>query len=78
MSPPDDAHEQVPDPGIRTIVLVRWGLLVWVLALIVILAIPALRTGERSWWVWVPVAGLILGGLGHIYLSRGRGNAADA
>lgn len=50
----------------------------WALVLLVVLAVPALRTGERDWWVWVPVAGLALGAVGHVYLARGRGNAADA
>nr|WP_269812953.1 hypothetical protein [Ornithinimicrobium sediminis] len=42
------------------------------------MVVPELRTGERSWWVWVPVAGLAVGSLGYTYLRRGRGNAAEA
>lgn len=67
-----------PEVRLRTITLVRWGLVLWAAALVVVLAVPALRTGERDWWVWVPVAGLVLGALGYVYLRRGRGNAAAA
>ncbi|TQM95623.1 hypothetical protein FB476_0468 [Ornithinimicrobium humiphilum] len=68
----------VPDPGLRTIGLVRWGVVAWLVVLAVVLAVPSLRTGDRAWWVWVPVAGALLGALGHGYLARGRGNARDA
>lgn len=67
-----------PEVPLRTIQVVRWGMLAWALALAVLLAVPPLRTGDRSWWVWVPVAGIALGLVGHTYLARGRGNAADA
>ena len=67
-----------PEVPLRTITLVRWGIVVWALALVVVLAVPSLRTGERDWWVWVPVAGMVLGVLGHVYLRRGRGNAQFA
>lgn len=74
----DGATVPVPDVAVRTIVLVRWGILLWAVALVVLLLVPDLRTGEREWWVWVPVAGLVGGLLGHVYLARGRGNAAMA
>jgi len=67
-----------PTIPLRTISVVRWGMVAWLVALVVLLAVPALREGDRSWWVWVPVSGLVLGAIGHTYLSRGRGNAADA
>lgn len=67
-----------PEAPLRTLTVVRWGMAAWALVLLVVLAVPALRTGERDWWVWVPVAGLALGAVGHVYLARGRGNAADA
>ncbi len=50
----------------------------WAAALVVILAVPALRTGERSWWPWTCVIALTLGGLGYLYIRRGRGNAESA
>jgi hypothetical protein len=65
----------VPDPRLRTIVLVRWGVLLWLVALVVVLVVPWLRSDGRQWWVWVPVAGAALGVVGHVYLARGRGNA---
>lgn len=67
-----------PEVTLRTITLVRWGILAWAVALVVVLLTPALRTGERDWWVWVPVAGVVLGALGYAYLRRGKGNAAQA
>lgn len=62
----------------RTITLVGWGIILWAVVLVVLLAVPSLRSGDRSWWPWVPVAGMALGGLGYVYLRRGRGNAAEA
>ena len=67
-----------PEVTLRTITLVRWGIVAWLVALVVVLVVPALRTGERAWWVWVPVAGILLGSLGYAYLRRGKGNAAEA
>jgi len=54
------------------------GLALWALALVVVLAVPALHEGARSWWPWACVSGLGLGLLGYTYLRRGRGNAAGA
>lgn len=67
-----------PEVPLRTITLVKWGILAWAIALVVVLAMPSLRTDERAWWVWVPVAGMVLGALGYAYLRRGKGNAAEA
>lgn len=58
--------------------IVEIGLACWVLALAVTLAIPLLHEGDRSWWPWVCVAGITLGGGGWLYVRRGRGNAHDA
>src|SRR6478609_12243664 len=54
------------------------GIGLWAVALVVTLVVPALHTGERSWWPWTCVAGLALGSLGYAYMRRGRGNAAGA
>lgn len=75
---PAPAPIEPPEITLRTITVVHWGMAVWGLILILTLAIPALREGDRWWWPWVPVAGLGLGLLGHVYLRRGRGNAAGA
>ena len=75
---PEAPPVTVPDPRLRTIGLVRWGTALWAVALVVVLAVPPLRTDGREWWVWVPVAGVLLGVLGHVYLARGRGNARFA
>ncbi len=75
----------IPEPGdelqplaVRSARVVLWCQLGWVLALAVILAVPALHEGERDWWPWVPVAGIVLGFVGFTYVRRGRGNAAGA
>lgn len=62
-------------PTRRIIVL---GLAVWAVALVLSLAVPALHEGDRSWWPWACVSGIALGLIGYAYVSRGRGNAADA
>lgn len=67
-----------PEVRLRTSTVVRWGMAAWLVALVVILAVPDLRTGDRSWWPWVPVAALALGVVGLTYMGRGRGNASDA
>ena len=64
--------------AVSTARVVLWGELAWVVALVVILAVPALHEGERDWWPWVPVAGIALGLIGFSYVRRGRGNAAGA
>jgi hypothetical protein len=56
--------------------LVLIGELLWVVALVVTLVVPALHSGPRSWWPWTAVSGVVLGALGLGYLHRGRGNAA--
>ena len=74
-----------PEPGdelkplaVSTVRVIMWGQLVWALALAVVLAVPSLHEGERDWWPWVPVTGLVLGLIGYLYVRRGRGNAAGA
>mgnify|MGYP003376373324 CR=1 FL=1 len=72
---PREPLRPVPVPTRR---IIEVGLIGWMIALVVILAVPALHTGERSWWPWCAVAGLGLGLLGYGYLRRGRGNASGA
>jgi hypothetical protein len=62
----------------RTTHVVLWGIAIWAVALLVTLAVPALHSGDRSWWPWTCVAGIVLGFLGYGYVRRGRGNASDA
>ena len=77
---PEDRPEDITAPPMRvqTLAVVRWGLALWALALVAVLVVPSLRSDGRGWWVWGPVAGLVLVGLGYAYLARGRGNAEDA
>ncbi len=58
--------------------IVELGLVGWLIALGVILAVPALRTGERAWWPWCAVAGVAVGLIGYGYLRRGKGNVAGS
>ncbi|HYN28753.1 MAG TPA: DUF2530 domain-containing protein [Dermatophilaceae bacterium] len=73
-SRPEDL-EALHVPTRRVIVLGSAG---WALVLLVVLLVPALHEGDRSWWPWTCVTGLVLGALGYAYVARGRGNAADA
>ncbi|WP_084072295.1 DUF2530 domain-containing protein [Knoellia sinensis] len=58
--------------------IVGIGLVLWGVALVLTLLVPALHEGDRSWWPWACVAGLVLGTVGLLYVRRGRGNASDA
>lgn len=78
VSPPHREPIRPPDVTLRTITLVGWGILGWAVVLVVLLLVPGLRDDGRGWWVWVPVAGILLGAVGWAYLRRGKGNAADA
>ncbi|HEU5001088.1 MAG TPA: DUF2530 domain-containing protein [Lapillicoccus sp.] len=73
--PPAEELRPVAVPMTR---IVEIGLVVWAVALVVCLVVPALREGSRSWWPWCCVAGIVLGLAGLGYLRRGRGNAAEA
>ncbi len=56
--------------------IVLAGLGCWMLALVVVLAVPSLHEGDRSWWPWACVSGLVLGLAGYGYVRRVRGDAA--
>ncbi|MGN6300718.1 MAG: DUF2530 domain-containing protein [Angustibacter sp.] len=77
-SPPAGAPEELQPIQVDSVRIVLGGLAGWVVALVVVLAVPALHTGDRSWWPWACVSGLVLGLVGLAYLLRGRGNAAGA
>jgi hypothetical protein len=75
----DDAARQPLVPArVDTVRIVTAGLAAWAVALVVTLVVPSLHTGDRDWWPWACVAGLVLGLLGLAYVVRGRGNAAGA
>jgi hypothetical protein len=84
----DDRRPELPPRGIPIdrirplrvpmLRVVEVGLACWLVALAVVLVVPALHEGERGWWPWACVAGLVLGAMGWGYLRRGRGNAHDA
>lgn len=78
--PPTTPPQAIEPPALplRTATVVRWGMLGWLLALVMVLLVPDLRAGDRAWWPWVPVSALGLGLIGLTYLNRGRGNASDA
>ena len=69
--PPDLEPLQVD-----TVRVVLVGTAIWLVALVLTLVVPDLRSGARSWWPWAALAGTVLGGLGVAYVRRGRGNAA--
>jgi hypothetical protein len=76
-SPESPSHApQYPPLPVKTATVIKVGIVVWAVALVVTLAVPDLRTGERGWWPWTCVAGITLGVIGYLYVRRGRGNAA--
>lgn len=75
---PDAAPAPLEPIQVDTVRIVSFGLLGWVVALAVVLLVPALHTGDRSWWPWACASGIVLGLIGLAYLLRGRGNAAGA
>jgi hypothetical protein len=54
------------------------GIALWGVALVVTLLAPGLHQGDRHWWPWACVAGIVGGGLALLYVRRGRGNAATS
>jgi uncharacterized membrane protein YccC len=52
------------------------GVVVWLVALVASLVIPALHSGDRWWWPWCCATGVVLGFMGWGYLRLGKGNAA--
>lgn len=77
MSPQESAPE--PEPiAIDTIKVIEIGIALWVVALGVIMLVPALHLGDKHWWPWVCASGIVGGGLALWYVRRGRGNAATA
>lgn len=74
----DRAASTVEPMKVDMVRVVQIGIGIWVVALVAILLVPSWHSGERSWWPWVPLCGIILGSLGWVYVRRGRGNAAAA
>ena len=70
--------EQIAPLPVPMLRIIEVGLAAWVVALVVILSVPALHEGDRDWWPWTCVAGFVLGAMGWTYVRRGRGNARDA
>lgn len=83
---PSDVPEGMPEGGVEVLRamqvptqrIIAIGLVLWAVALVVTLLVPALHEGDRSWWPWGCVAGFVLGSIGFAYVRRGRGNAHDA
>ena len=75
---PGRRRQQPTQPvAVDTARIVVAGLVCWAVALVVVLAVPALHTADRHWWPWSCVTGLVLGLLGLAYVRRDRGNAAS-
>ena len=54
------------------------GTALWAAALVVTMLVPALHQGDRQWWPWTCVAGMVGGLVALLYIRRGHGNAAMA
>lgn len=65
-----------PPLPVKSVTVIKVAMALWAIALVITLVIPELRTGDRHWWPWTCVAGLVLGLVGYLYIRRGRGNAA--
>jgi Protein of unknown function (DUF2530) len=74
---PPPTTEPQPLP-VSTPKVILWGIAAWTVALATTVAVPSLHTGERDWWPWSCLAGIVLGFIGYTYVRRGRGNAEDA
>lgn len=77
-TPPRKPGEPLQPVHVPMLKIIEWGIVGWAVALVVTLLVPALHEGDRSWWPWTCVAGMLLGGIGWLYVRRGRGNAQDA
>lgn len=54
--------------GIPTVIA---GIVAWAVALVLVLIFRSdLKADDRGWWLWVTVAGLVLGVLGLVYCRR--------
>jgi hypothetical protein len=82
----DDEPDQAPPSrppelqplAVDTVRIVVAGTAAFAVALVVTLLVPALHAGDRDWWPWACLSGLVLGLIGLAYILRGRGNAAGA
>ena len=64
--------------AVPTRLIIGVGIGLWAVALVVTLVVPALHTGDRSWWPWTCVAGIALGAFALWFVGRGRGSAVGA
>jgi hypothetical protein len=39
--------------------------------------VPSMHSGDRSWWPWTCVTGIVLGAFAYWYVGRGRGGTAS-
>jgi hypothetical protein len=75
---PTPSQEVLAPVHVPMLKIVEAGMALWAVAFVVALLVPALHEGSRDWWPWVCVSGVVLGGIGWLYVRRGRGNASDA
>jgi len=64
--------------AVPTRAIVGSGIALWAVALVVTLVVPALHTGERSWWPWTCATGIALGAFAWWYVGRATARAAGA
>ena len=55
--------------------VLKIGIALWSVVLVVSLLVPAMHQGDRHWWPWACLAGMVGGSLALLYVRRGRGNA---
>jgi len=82
--PPPEHHLALGTPApvaplaVPTQKIIAAGIGLWLVALVVTLVVPALHTGDRSWWPWTCLSGALLGVFAMWFVRRGRGNAVGA
>lgn len=64
--------------AVESATILAVGTALWVVALVLTLLVPSLHAGDRSWWPWCCVVGVVGGSLAFLYVRRGRGNAVSA
>ena len=72
-------NREEPEPmSIDIARVLEVGITLWGVALAASLLVPVLHEGDRHWWPWACLAGVVGGGMALLYVRRGLGNAAMA
>ena len=71
MSPDDDALPQPTEPlDVDGVSAMTAGTIAWTAALVVLLLGGTTFQGDRSWWLWTCLSGIVIGALGIAFTRR--------